>query len=77
MCWAMGKLGVEEWFVKVVQTMYTNARSHVKVNGTLSEEFIVNVIVTVLYCLLWYLKHCRVNSDQGVHRNYYTLMILC
>ena len=35
----MGCLGVEVWLVKVVQVMYTNARSHVKVNGTLSEQF--------------------------------------
>ena len=27
--WALGKLGVEEWIVPLVQGMYTNAQSHV------------------------------------------------
>ena len=27
--WAMRKLGVEEWIVKLVQGMYENVRSHI------------------------------------------------
>ena len=41
--WAMRKLGVDEWLVKIVQSMYTNARSRVRVNDSLSEEFSVKV----------------------------------
>ena len=41
--WAMRKLGVEEWLVKVVQSMYHNVRSRVRVNGEFSDEFEVKV----------------------------------
>ena len=41
--WAMRSLGVEEWAVRVVQAMYSNARSRVRVNGQYSEEFDVSV----------------------------------
>ena len=41
--WAMRSLGVEEWAVRAVQSMYANARSRVRVNGQLSEEFEVKV----------------------------------
>ena len=42
MWWAMCKLGVDEWCV-VVQAMYANARSCVRVSGALSEECAVKV----------------------------------
>ena len=32
-------VGVEEWAVRVIQGMYANARSRVRVNGQLSEEW--------------------------------------
>ena len=41
--WAMRSVGVEEWAVRVVQGMYANARSQVRVNGQYSEEFEVRV----------------------------------
>lgn len=41
--WALRSLHVEEWAVRVIQGMYTNARSRVQVNGQLSEEFGVGV----------------------------------
>lgn len=41
--WSMRKLGVEEWLIKVVQSMYCNARSRVRVGGDFSEEFDVTV----------------------------------
>ena len=41
--WALRSLGVEEWAVRVVQSMYSNARSRVRVNGQYSEEFDVKV----------------------------------
>ena len=37
--WAMRKLGVEEWLLKVVQSMYQNMRSRVRVNGECSDKF--------------------------------------
>ena len=41
--WALRSLGVEEWAVRVIQAMYANARSHVRVNNQYSEEFEVGV----------------------------------
>ena len=41
--WAMRKLGVEEWLIRVIQAMYKNARSRLRVNGQLSEFFNANV----------------------------------
>ena len=35
--WAMRKLGVDEWIISVVKSMYKNARSCVKINGSFSE----------------------------------------
>ena len=41
--WALRKLGVEEWNVQLVQGMYANAQSHVRVGEGNSEEFEVTV----------------------------------
>ena len=41
--WALRSLGVEEWAVRAIQSMYSNARSRVRVNGQYSEEFEVKV----------------------------------
>ena len=41
--WALLSVGVEEWAVRVIQGMYANARSRVRVNGQLSDEFGVGV----------------------------------
>ena len=41
--WAMRKFGVEEWAVHVVQSMYIGAKSRVRINNQLSDEFGVNV----------------------------------
>ena len=40
-CWAVRKLGVEEWLAKMAQLMYENARNRVKVSGTFSDDFLV------------------------------------
>ena len=72
MWWAIRKLGVEEWLVRVEQAyVHKCTKSMVR---TLSEEFVVKVGFhqgSILTSLLWYFKHCRVSSDQDVHRNYY------
>ena len=36
------KLGVEEWLVKIVQSMYGNARSRIRANETFSDDFMVH-----------------------------------
>ena len=41
--WALRKLGVDEWIVRLVQEMYSNARSRVRVGEGYSEEFEVKV----------------------------------
>ena len=41
--WALRTVGVEEWVVRVIQAMYMNARSRVRVNGSYSESLNVNV----------------------------------
>ena len=41
--WALRKLGVEEWIVRLVQGMYANARSRVRVGEGFSKEFEVQV----------------------------------
>ena len=39
----MGKVGVEEPLIKLVQSMYTNARSRVRMDDTCSDDFSVKV----------------------------------
>jgi len=41
--WALRLLGVEEWIVKVIQSMYTGATTAVKINNSESSEFEVKV----------------------------------
>ena len=41
--WALSKLGVDEWIVRLVEGMYSNARSCVRVGEGYSEEFKVKV----------------------------------
>ena len=41
--WALRKLGVEEWIVRLVQGMDANAWSHVRIGDGYSEEFEVKV----------------------------------
>ena len=41
--WVLRSLGVEEWAVRVIQGMYTDVKSRVRVNGQYSKEFGVGV----------------------------------
>ena len=41
--WAMRKLGIEEWLVRVVQAMYENVSSRVRVGDGFSDAFGVKV----------------------------------
>ena len=54
--WAMRKLGIDEWLVRLVQSMYKDVRSRVKIGDGYSEEFGVGVGVhqgSVLSLLLF------------------------
>ena len=54
--WAMRKLGIDEWLVRLVQSMYKDMRSRVRVGDGYSEEFSVGVGVhqgSVLSLLLF------------------------
>ena len=41
--WVLRKLGVEECFIKTVQSMYFDARSRVRFNLTFIDDFLVQV----------------------------------
>ena len=44
----MRKLGIDEWLVRLVQSMYKNVRSRVRVDDGYSEKFCVGVGVLFL-----------------------------
>ena len=57
--WAMRKLGIDEWLVRLVQSMYKDVRNRVRVGDGYSEEFGVGVGVhqgSVLSPLLFILE---------------------
>ena len=75
--WALRKLSVEEWIVWLVQGMYTNARSRVRVGEGFSKEFEVKVGVhqgSVLSPLLW--RPCHVSFGLVFPGRTYMPMIL-
>ena len=77
--WALRKLGVDEWIVRLVQGMYSNARGHVRVGEGYSEEFEVKVgvhqgSVPSFSSLCW--KPCHVSSPVGSHGRMSMLMTL-
>ena len=41
--WAMRKLGIDEWIVRLVKIMYDGANSRVRLNGCFSGKFEVTV----------------------------------
>ena len=56
--WALRKIAIEEWLVKIVQLMYRNTQSCVIVNGTFIVDFLVQVGLhrgTVLSPLLFFM----------------------
>ena len=79
--WAMRKLGIDEWLVRLVQSMYKDVRSRVRVGDGYSEEFGVGVGVhqgSVLSPLLqgWqnpgiYEYFPSRREIQGYPRNYF------
>ena len=78
----MRVLGVPEWIVVIVQAMYNDAKSKVRVNGSYSDEFEVKVGVhqgSVLSPLLFniVLEVLSMNSVQVVLGNLFMMMISC
>ena len=70
--WALRKLGVDEWIVRLVQGMCSNARSSGSVGEGYSEEFEVKVVFTkALYSACCFsslcLKPCHVSSAVESH----------
>ena len=50
--WALRSLGVEEWAVRVIQGMYTNVRSRVRISLhpiLLQKDFTVHVYISFTY----------------------------
>ena len=43
--WALRKVGVDEWLIRTIQAMYTNAKSSVRINSQFSSWFDVQVDV--------------------------------
>ena len=41
--WVLRKLDVEEWLIRVVQPMYRNTRSQVRINSDFSDDFLLKV----------------------------------
>ena len=41
--WVMRKLGVDEWSIRAVMTMYRNSKSVIRVNNTLWDKFDVKI----------------------------------
>ena len=79
--WALRKLGVDKWIVRLVQGMYYNARSRVPVGEGYSEEFEVKVgvhqgLYTARCFSSLFLKHCHVSSAVGSHGRISMLMTL-
>ena len=55
--WAMCKLRVDEWLIDVVMSMYANATSSVRINGTLGEKFGVPGWCTSGICIESFVVH--------------------
>jgi len=66
----MRKLGIDEWLIKAVESMYSNARSCVCVNRQFSSWFDVKVGVhqgSVLSQSVW----GKTRSLHGLYRHYF------
>ena len=77
--WALRSLGVEEWAVHVIQGMYTDVKSRVRVNGQYSKELGVGVGVhqgsaPCFSYLCW--KLCHASSTLVCHGSFCMLTTL-
>ena len=77
--WALRKLGADEWIVRLVQGLYSNARSHVHVGEGYSEEFEVKVSVhqgSVLSPLLFLIVLEALSREFAVESHGRTFMLM-
>ena len=79
--WALRKVGMEEWLIKVIQSMYVGVTTAVRMKGEESKEFEVKIGVhqkSVLNPLLFTIvlealpRHFR----KVYHGSCFTLMIM-
>ena len=78
--WALRQSGVDEWIVRVIQSMYEGALTSVKLGVSESAEFAVKVGVhqgSVLSPMLLssYWKHVQRNSGLAYHGSCFMRMI--
>ena len=76
--WALRKLGIPEWIVRVDQIMYQNAGSRVRINNSYSNVFNVQVGVhqsSVLRLLLFIIVLEALSSKLVPHGNFCMLTI--
>ena len=76
--WALRKVGVEEWLIKVIQSMYVGVTTAVRMKGEESMEFHVKVGVhqgSVLSPLLFTIVLEALSSGSFCHGSCSTLMI--
>ena len=76
--WSMRKLGIDEWLVRLLQSMYKDVRSRLRVGDGCSEEFGVGVDVhqgSVLSLLLFTIVLEALSAKAG-HGNCCMLIIL-
>ena len=71
--WAMRKLGIDEWLVRLVQSMYKDVRSRVRVGDGYIEEFDVgvgvhqgSVLSPLLFIIVFFIIYPG-SSVQAVH----------
>ena len=72
--WAMRKLGIDEWLVRLVQSMYKDVRSRVRVGDGYSEDFFVgegahqgSVLSLLLFIIVQGVPH-RLSMGAAVRR---------
>ena len=77
---ALRKVGVDEWLIRTIQAMYTNAKSSVRINSQFSSWFDVLVYTRVLFSACLYLslswKHYLAISGLIVLGNSFMRMTL-
>ena len=68
--WALHKLGIEEWLVLLIQSLYENARSRVCFGCNLSEVLSVKVGVLQGFCLTP--PYCFISGLEALTKEFHT-----
>ena len=80
--WALSSLRVKEWAVRVIQGMYSNAWSHVRVSGQYSKEFLWELmcirVLSLAHCSsFWCWRHFWASSALVYRGSFFMLMTFC